>query len=56
VPVGPLVEVLNEHLRAGSLRAIGVSNWTHERIQAVNANAAEHGLGQLRERSQLPAA
>jgi aryl-alcohol dehydrogenase-like predicted oxidoreductase len=44
VPVGPIVEVLNEHLAAGRLRAFGGSNWTHERIQAANEYAAVHNL------------
>ena len=44
VPVGPIVEVLNEHLRAGKIRAFGGSNWTHERVAAANAYAAEHSL------------
>lgn len=44
VPVGPIVEVLNEHLRAGKIRAFGGSNWTHTRIAQANAYAAEHGL------------
>jgi aryl-alcohol dehydrogenase-like predicted oxidoreductase len=44
VPVGEFVEVLNEHLRAGRIRAFGGSNWTTERLAAANAYAAEHGL------------
>jgi aryl-alcohol dehydrogenase-like predicted oxidoreductase len=44
VPVGPIVEVLNEHLRAGRIRAFGGSNWSVERIEAANAYAAERGL------------
>jgi aryl-alcohol dehydrogenase-like predicted oxidoreductase len=44
VPVGPIVEVLNEHLAAGRIRAFGGSNWSHERIQAANEYAAGHGL------------
>jgi len=44
VPVGPIVEALNEHRRAGRVRAFGGSNWTHERIQAANDYAAAHGL------------
>ncbi len=44
VPVGPIVEVLNEHLRAGRIHAFGGSNWAHERIQAANAYAEEHNL------------
>ncbi|RME51028.1 MAG: aldo/keto reductase [Caldilineae bacterium] len=43
-PVGPIVEVLNEHLDAGRIHAIGVSNWTVARIQEANAYAAAHGL------------
>jgi aryl-alcohol dehydrogenase-like predicted oxidoreductase len=44
VPVGPIVEVLNEHLQAGWIRAFGGSNWTHQRIQAANEYAQVHGL------------
>jgi predicted dehydrogenase/aryl-alcohol dehydrogenase-like predicted oxidoreductase len=44
VPVGEFVEVLNEHKRAGRMRAFGVSNWTLERIQAFNDYAARKGL------------
>jgi len=44
VPVGEFVEVLNEHLRAGRVRAFGGSNWTVARLEAANAYAAEHGL------------
>jgi aryl-alcohol dehydrogenase-like predicted oxidoreductase len=44
VPVGPLVEVLNEHLAAGRIRAFGGSNWRHERIIQANAYARAHGL------------
>jgi aryl-alcohol dehydrogenase-like predicted oxidoreductase len=44
VPVGPIVEVFNEHLRAGRIRAFGGSNWTHERLREANDYAAAHGL------------
>jgi aryl-alcohol dehydrogenase-like predicted oxidoreductase len=44
VPVGPIVEVLNEHMRAGRIHAFGGSNWSHDRIEAANTYAAEHGL------------
>lgn len=44
MPVGPIVERLNQHLRAGDIRAFGASNWTHDRIQAANAYAAERSL------------
>ena len=44
VPVGPIVEALNEHKRAGRIRAFGGSNWTHERIREANEYATAHGL------------
>ncbi len=44
VPVGPLVEVLNEHAAAGRIGAFGGSNWSHERIAEANVYAEKHGL------------
>jgi aryl-alcohol dehydrogenase-like predicted oxidoreductase len=44
VPVGPIVEILNEHHRAGKIGAFGGSNWSPARIQAANEYAREHGL------------
>ncbi len=44
VPVGPIVEALNEHHRAGKIRAFGGSNWTTERIAEANAYARDRGL------------
>jgi aryl-alcohol dehydrogenase-like predicted oxidoreductase len=44
VPVGPIVEALNEHRRAGRIRAFGGSNWSPERLEAANVYAAAHGL------------
>lgn len=44
VPVGPIVETLNEHKAAGRIKAFGGSNWTHERLQAANDYAEENGL------------
>ena len=43
-PVGPLVEVLNEHHQAGRIRTFGGSNWSPERIAEANAYAGAHGL------------
>ena len=43
-PVGQFVERLNEHLRAGEVRAFGGSNWSPQRIAEANTYAAEHGL------------
>ena len=44
VPVGPIVETLNEHVHAGRISAFGASNWSHQRIAAANDYAAAHGL------------
>jgi 1-deoxyxylulose-5-phosphate synthase len=44
VPVGVLLECLNEHREANLLRAFGTSNWTTGRIDEANAYAAAHGL------------
>jgi aryl-alcohol dehydrogenase-like predicted oxidoreductase len=44
VAVGPLVEVLNEHQRAGKIGAFGGSNWSPARLQEANEYAAAHGL------------
>ena len=44
VPAGPIVETLNEHHRAGRIRAFGGSNWSVERIREANAYAAAHRL------------
>jgi aryl-alcohol dehydrogenase-like predicted oxidoreductase len=44
VPVGPLIECLNQHRSEGTLRAFGVSNWTCARIDEANAYAAADGL------------
>ena len=43
-PVGPIVDVLNEYHRAGSILAFGASNWTTARIDEANAYAASRGL------------
>jgi 1-deoxyxylulose-5-phosphate synthase len=44
VPVGPIVEVLNEHLSEGRIGAFGGSNWTPERLREANAYARENDL------------
>jgi aryl-alcohol dehydrogenase-like predicted oxidoreductase len=43
-PIGPIVEILNEHKTAGRIRAFGGSNWTHERLQEANDYAAANNL------------
>ena len=44
VPVGPIIEVLNEHQRAGRVRAFGGSNWTASRVAEAHEYAAARGL------------
>jgi aryl-alcohol dehydrogenase-like predicted oxidoreductase len=43
VPVGPLMDTLHEHVRAGRIKSFGGSNWTHTRIAEANAYAAARG-------------
>ena len=44
VPVGEFIDVLNEHRRAGRMRAFGGSNWSIERLEAAQAYARQKGL------------
>ena len=44
LPVGAMVDVLNEHYRAKRIRVIGVSNWKDERIREANEYARRKGL------------
>jgi aryl-alcohol dehydrogenase-like predicted oxidoreductase len=44
VPVGPIVETLNELVREGKVKAFGGSNWTTARLAEANRYAAENGL------------
>ena len=44
VPVGPIVEILNEHKEAGRIHAFGGSNWTYERVREANAYAHANNL------------
>jgi aryl-alcohol dehydrogenase-like predicted oxidoreductase len=43
-PGGPIIDALNEHLKAGRIHAFGASNWSRERIQEANAYAQAHNL------------
>jgi len=43
-PVEPIMDILNEHHKAGKIRAFGGSNWTHQRIAEANAYAKKNGL------------
>lgn len=44
VPVGDVVQMLNEQAECGKIRAFGASNWKHGRIAAANEYAKAHGL------------
>jgi aryl-alcohol dehydrogenase-like predicted oxidoreductase len=44
VPVGEIVDVLNEHHRAGRIKAFGGSNWSPTRLQEANDYAKANGL------------
>lgn len=44
VPVGDIVELLNEQVRSGKIRAFGCSNWSLARIREAQAYAAQHRL------------
>ena len=44
VPVGPIVETLNEMVAEGKIRSFGGSNWSHQRLQEANDYAAAHQM------------
>ena len=44
IPVGEFIDVLNEQVRAGRIRAFGGSNWSLERVRKANAYAKRKGL------------
>jgi aryl-alcohol dehydrogenase-like predicted oxidoreductase len=44
VPVGFILEWLNEHIESGRIGSIGVSNWTWQRLHEANEHASKHGL------------
>jgi 1-deoxyxylulose-5-phosphate synthase len=43
-PVGPILETLARHQRAGRIRVSGASNWSAARLEAADRYAADHGL------------
>ena len=47
LPVGPIVESLNEQVKKGNIRYFGASNWSCERIAEANKYAKEHGLMEM---------
>jgi predicted dehydrogenase/aryl-alcohol dehydrogenase-like predicted oxidoreductase len=44
IPVGEFVDVLNQQMKAGRIKAFGGSNWSIERITQANAYAKQHNL------------
>ncbi|MBB3109555.1 aryl-alcohol dehydrogenase-like predicted oxidoreductase [Paenibacillus phyllosphaerae] len=44
VPVGEILEWLNEHVEAGRILTFGASNWTTARLAEANAYAKANGL------------
>jgi aryl-alcohol dehydrogenase-like predicted oxidoreductase len=44
VPVGLIMRGLQRCVQAGKVRALGVSNWSHTRLEAANQFAHAHGL------------
>jgi len=43
VPVEPILACLNEHLKAGRIRAFGASNWAYARVKEARACAETRG-------------
>ncbi len=48
VPVGEIMETLNDFIESGKVHFLGASNWTTARIEQANAYAATHGLEPFR--------
>ena len=44
IPVSEFVDVLNDHARAGRVKAFGGSNWSMARVQEANDYASSKGL------------
>ena len=44
IPAGEFIDVVNEHMRAGRIKAFGVSNWSLSRVDEANAYAKQKGL------------
>ncbi|MFW5894123.1 MAG: aldo/keto reductase [Verrucomicrobiota bacterium] len=47
VPVGEILDMLNDQVKSGRIRAFGGSNWTAERLDEANRYAADHGLDEF---------
>lgn len=44
IPVGEILDALNEHINAGRVRYLGASNWSVQRIVTANEEARRRGL------------
>ncbi|MDC3416060.1 aldo/keto reductase [Aquibacillus salsiterrae] len=44
IPVEVIINTLNDHYNEGRIKAIGVSNWTNQRIEEANNYAKKNGL------------
>ncbi len=44
IPVGEFVDVLNQQVKAGRIKAFGGSNWSLQRIEEANNYAKKHNL------------
>ncbi|HCE46540.1 MAG TPA: oxidoreductase [Lentisphaeria bacterium] len=44
IHVGEFIDVLNEHVKAGRIKAFGASNWSIGRVKKANAYAKRKGL------------
>jgi len=52
LPVGPLVDALDEEVRAGRIKAYGASNWTTHRVQQAIDYARANGKAQMMSSSE----
>jgi aryl-alcohol dehydrogenase-like predicted oxidoreductase len=44
IPVGEILEWLNEHVQLGRIKAFGASNWRNPRLREANDYASDHGM------------
>lgn len=47
VPVGEIMDFLQEHIDSGLIKAVGASNWTYQRIDEANRYADKKGYNRL---------
>ena len=47
VPVSAIMEILHSLRERGTIRAYGVSNWSHERVEEANRFARAQGIAEL---------